>query len=238
MDRGGGECLRLPGTKAGAECQPCTNSGYPSADPSIDTSYTCTSSSAFAVSTAALAVTAGYSTPYTVWLTAPPTQEVSVDISCGEEAVCSPASLTFGTASGCCQSLTVNVGASGSGGANTSSLVSHTVSTSDAAYASVTVSEIVVSITNARLVLSATSAEVMEGRNATYMVALHTAPTADVTVTVLQSTGCTGCLSVRSPELIFTPETWNIPILVTVDTISDELVAGSRSSTLVHSVAR
>lgn len=81
--------------------------------------------------------------------------------------------------------------------------------------------------------LSATTLALTEGGAAgTYTVALTTAPTANVSVTVSPNAQ----LSESPTQLNFTPTNWNIPQTVTVQAIQDGVAEGNHSGTISHTV--
>lgn len=81
--------------------------------------------------------------------------------------------------------------------------------------------------------LSANELTLTEGGIAgTYTMALTQAPDANVKITV----GPGNQLSVARTELIFTPENWSVPQVVSVQALSDGVSEGRHSGTIVHTV--
>ena len=81
--------------------------------------------------------------------------------------------------------------------------------------------------------LSANELTLTEGGIAgTYTMALTQAPDADVKVTV----GPGNQLSVARTELVFTPENWSVPQVVSVQALSDGVSEGRHTGTIVHTV--
>ena len=81
--------------------------------------------------------------------------------------------------------------------------------------------------------LSATELTLTEGGIAgTYTMALTQAPDADVKIAV----GPGNQLSVARTELIFTPENWSVPQVVSVQALSDGVLEGRHTGTIVHTV--
>lgn len=82
--------------------------------------------------------------------------------------------------------------------------------------------------------LSANELTLTEGGIAgTYTMALTQAPDADVKITV----GPGNQLSVARTELVFTPENWSVPQVVSVQALSDGVAEGRHTATIVHTVA-
>ncbi|MEO5932081.1 MAG: hypothetical protein ABIQ08_00815, partial [Duganella sp.] len=81
--------------------------------------------------------------------------------------------------------------------------------------------------------LSANELTLTEGGIAgTYTMALTQAPDADVKITV----GPGNQLSVARTELIFTPENWSVPQVVSVQALSDGVSEGRHTGTIAHTV--
>lgn len=81
--------------------------------------------------------------------------------------------------------------------------------------------------------LSATELTLTEGGIAgTYTMALTQAPDADVKIAV----GPGNQLSVARTELIFTPENWSVPQVVSVQALSDGVLEGRHTGTIAHTV--
>ncbi|KAK3255049.1 hypothetical protein CYMTET_35757 [Cymbomonas tetramitiformis] len=224
------------GTKVGATCQPCVNQGYPTDDYSATTEYSCSTASSLTANVTSLAVVAGSAQGYRVWLSAPPASPVTVTLTCSSGIVCSPTELIFEASSGCCQSMAVTVASSGGVGGTASATIEHTVATADLAYASASIGQISVGLSNAYLILSVTTLTATEGDSVSYSVALNTAPTSDVTVSLEASCGAS-CLTFDQSSLVFTPASWSIPQTVVATSVSDGLVVGNRIASIIHSVA-
>jgi predicted extracellular nuclease len=83
------------------------------------------------------------------------------------------------------------------------------------------------------LVESGGSTNVTEdGATDTYTIVLNTQPTADVIVTIIPDSQTTTSIT----ALTFTPDNWNISQTVTVTAVDDDLVEGTHSSIINHSV--
>ena len=65
-----------------------------------------------------------------------------------------------------------------------------------------------------RLVITPADVTVKEGTSAEFTVVLSSAPTGDVTVTIMRPSGTD--LSLDKPFLTFTPTNWSVPQQVTV----------------------
>ena len=187
------------------------------------------------LSEAALAVTEGTSTTYTVALATQPTGEVTVAIgvTSGTDLSVDKSSLTFTTTDwGTAQAVEVTAGEDADS-ANNSATLTHTAAGAD--YGSVT-ADLPVTVTDndtIGLALSATLA-VTEGSSETYTVALATQPSGQVTVTI-GGTGGTD-LSVDKSSLTFTTTDWGTAQAVEV-TAGEDPDAANDSATLTHTAA-
>ncbi len=71
------------------------------------------------------------------------------------------------------------------------------------------------------------------GATDSYTIALKTQPTANVTIDITVDEQVT----TSSPTLIFTPDNWNVDQTVTVMAVDDDVVEGTHTGTITHSVS-
>ena len=186
----------------------------------------------------------GGSATYSVWLSNPPTGDVTVDLSesqnptTGNVKVTSSKRLTFTTSNWDTKQTvrvrahgdqdaingiaTINHAASGGGFDNTSNSVSVVERDSRAA---------IVIDADATRSGNQTSASVNEGGGASYAVALAAKPSSDVTVTALVSGD--DSFSVSSSSLAFTPDNYDTAQTVTLSAAADDDLANGRA-TIAH----
>ncbi|RRR65447.1 MAG: hypothetical protein EI684_23080 [Candidatus Viridilinea halotolerans] len=114
--------------------------------------------------------------------------------------------------------------------------ITHTTSSSDAAYAGLTATLAVIITDNdtAGLILSTPSLTLTEGAAANYSVRLATQPTAPVTVTFTPS--LTGEVSFAPISLSFDSTNWTTPQPVTVTSIDNSLIDGDRTLNISHTL--
>lgn len=85
----------------------------------------------------------------------------------------------------------------------------------------------------AAVTVSATSLSLTEGGAAgTYSLALTQVPSANITVTISPDKQ----LSVARTQLIFTPDNWNVPQVVSVQALQDGVAEGKHSGVITHTV--
>ena len=115
--------------------------------------------------------------------------------------------------------------------------LSHTVSSADADYIGIGVSEVEVTVTDdetAGVSIVPTGLTIAEGGSDSYQVVLTSQPSHDVTVTISRSGD--GDIGIDDRELIFTDSDWGMAKTVTVSASQDE-DARDDTATLGHSVA-
>ena len=189
------------------------------------------------VTPTALTVAEGGSNTYTVRLNTRPTADVTVTVggASGDVSV-QPLSLTF-TPQNYGTAQTVTVSAAEDPDAATDADVTLTHSASGGDYGSVSIANVVVSVTEndtAGVTVTPTALTVAEGGSNTYTVRLNTRPTADVTVTV---GGASGDVSVQPLSLTFTPQNYGTAQTVTVSAAEDPDAATDSNVTLTHSAS-
>ncbi len=182
---------------------------------------------------------------YTVVLATQPVHDVTVTVAgfTGTDVTASPATLTFTSGGGGNWSTarTVTVTADQDlDAANDSVTLTHTATSTDSGYQSIDIDDVAVTVDDddtPAVTLNATTLTVTEGDSAggSYLVALATQPSHDVTVTVA---GFTGSDVTASPAtLTFTSGVggnWSTAKTVTV-TADQDLDAADDSVTLTHS---
>ena len=189
------------------------------------------------VSTGALTVAEGGSNTYTVVLDTQPTADVTVTVggASGDVSV-QPLSLTF-TPQNYSTAQTVTVSAAEDPDTTTDAEVTLTHRASGGDYGSVSIAEVVVSVTEndtAGVAVTPVALTVVEGESETYTVVLDTQPTADVTVTV---GGASGDVSVQPLSLTFTPQNYGTAQTVTVSAAEDPDATTDADVTLTHSAS-
>ncbi len=209
---------------------------YGSVTKSVPVTVTDNESAGLALSKTSLNPSEGDGESYTVRLSSQPTAPVTVTIGgvSGTDLSLDKSSLTFTTASwSTVQSVTVSAGQDADA-VNDTATLTHTASGGD--YGSVTrsVSVTVADDETAELVLSKTSLNPSEGGSESYTVALGSAPTAPVTVTVGGVSGTD--LSLDRSSLTFTAATWSTVQSVTV-TAGQDADAVDDTATLTHTAS-
>ena len=189
------------------------------------------------VSTAALTVAEGGSNTYTVVLDTQPSSNVTVTVggASGDVSV-QPLSLTF-TTTNYVDPQTVTVSAAEDPDATTDAEVTLTHRASGGDYGSVSIAEVVVSVTEndtAGVTVTPTALTVDEGGSNTYTVVLDTQPSSNVTVTV---GGASGDVSVQPLSLTFTPQNYGTAQTVTVSAAEDPDTTTDAEVTLTHSAS-
>jgi uncharacterized protein len=71
------------------------------------------------------------------------------------------------------------------------------------------------------------------GATDSYTIVLKTQPTANVTINIAVNNQIT----TNSPTLVFTPQNWNVPQTLTVTAVDDDLIEGTHTGTITHSVS-
>ncbi|MBU44411.1 MAG: hypothetical protein CMN76_14415 [Spirochaetaceae bacterium] len=202
---------------------------------------------------------AGLTDSYTVQLNTEPTAAVNLSFTFDGTQITvngssvSPVSIVLDTScpGATCWSSpqTITVGAVDD--ANTeanphSQAISHSATSADTNYSGISISNIVVSITDNdspgfAIIQSGGSTTATEGATDSYTIALTAAPASPVTVTV-NADAQTLVNGGASDALVFDstcpgPQCWSTPQTVTVDAQDDAIAEGPHSGTLTHSVA-
>ena len=190
----------------------------------------------------ALSVLEGDSVTYTVALSAEPAADVTLTAGGGDDSVASvsPAVLTF-TATDWNQAQTVSV----TGVADLDALadapvtVSHAVTSADADYHDINLSEVDVTVTVREddrpvVTVSPRALTVGEGGGGGYGVVLKTQPGGEVTVTPSVGGGG-GDVAITTAALTFTAADWNVAQSVSV-TAAEDFDGGDDTATISHAV--
>ena len=186
---------------------------------------------------AAVNVTEGGSSSYTVVLNTEPTVTVTVAIPAVGDVTADPASLTFTTSNwNTAQTVTVNAGQDVDGNDETETLA-HTAS--GAEYDSVTGAVMVTVMDNdtPNVTVTPTMVTVDEGGGtADYTVVLATQPTAEVTITPASDDTS---VALVSGALTFTTTDWDTAQTVTVTGVNDNIdnTGDQRTTTVTHLAA-
>ncbi len=193
------------------------------------------------LSTAELAVAeAGRSATYSVRLTSRPDSTVTINLQADDQGQVSPAALTF-TSANWDEAQSVQVTAVDdlrAEGPEHQGVIAHLVSSSDAGYDGLAVSDLDLRIADndeAALLLSqADDLSVAEGgRTASYTVRLNSQPAGPVTVTFNGGDQ----LRTSPASLVFTADNWDEVQRVTVRAVNDAIAeGGAHEGTLSHSV--
>lgn len=189
------------------------------------------------------AVTEGSTTTdsYTIALNAAPTADVTVTVTPDAQITVTPSTLTFTTGNwATAQTVTVTAVNDTTVEGTHSGVIKHTVTSTDTAYNGLSLSSVTATVTDndtagATITESSSSTAVTEGSTATdsYTVALNTAPTADVTITVTPDAQIT----VSPSTLTFTTSNWATAQTVTITAVNDTTVEGTHSGVIKHTVA-
>ncbi len=191
----------------------------------------------------------GATDTYTIYLGKKPSSDITIQATPDSQVLInsssSPLDLTF-TASNWNIPRTVTVTAVDDTipeGDHTS-VISHVVTSGDAAYLALSLNDLIFSITDndyssATITQSGGSTSIIEGvasayvpATDTYTIVLDTAPTSNVTITITADSQ----VSADQSTLVFTPSDWNIPQTVTVSAVDDSIVEGYHTATITHSV--
>ena len=185
--------------------------------------------------------TIGSSHAYTVKLSTPPTDTVTVGIALdtAENGISvSTDTLTF-TSNDWSTTQTVTITAPNDSDYTTdTATVVHTVSTSATEYEGLQIGDIKVTAVDddAQLILSQSALTIQEGGSATYTVYLNPMPSADVTVTITEGAGGDTDIRITNPSsktLTFTPQNYDTPQTITVRANSDS-DADNGARTITH----
>ena len=192
-------------------------------------------------STQTLTVPEGGSNSYTLVLSSRPTGDVSIGVTlpAGTDLRLDKTSLTFTTTNwDDAQTVTVTAAEDDDGVTDAVATLTHTIS--GGGYASTTVPNVEVSITEndtAGVTIEPTALSVVAGRSNEYTVKLATEPTGDVTVTISGHASTDVSLSgptLSSDTLTFTTDNWSMAQTVTVLAAEN---AATGKVTLAHAVA-
>ena len=192
-------------------------------------------------STQTLTVPEGGSNSYTLVLSSRPTGDVAVGVTlpAGTDLTLSSNMLTFTVNDwATAQTVTVTAAEDDDGVTDAVATLIHTIS--GGGYASATVPDVEVSVTEndtAGLVISKDNLTVGEGDAAgmTYTVALATQPSGSVSVSITGHSGTD--LSLDETTLTFTTETWNTAQTVTVTAAEDDDGVTDAVATLTHTAS-
>ncbi len=198
---------------------------------------TVTASPAVTVSTSALTIAEGSSGTYTVKLDTRPSANVTVTVggTAGDVTV-DKAFLTF-TPQNYATAQTVTVSAGQDDDGDTDPDVTLTHSAAGGGYGSVSIDDVLVSITEddtKGVTVSTGTLTVAEGGSGTYTVKLDTKPSDDVTVTV---GGASGDVTLDTASLTFTPQNYDTAQTVTVAAGQDDDGDADPDVTLTHTAA-
>ncbi len=184
-----------------------------------------------------LAVGEGATATYTLELTSPPTVDVTVAVSSTTAATVSstPALPLIFTSANWNTARTVTVmGAEDADADDAVATLMHTLTGGGPAYASVTIADITVNVTDnemARVTVSESVLRFNEGATETYTLELTSPPTAAMTISVM--TDDENAASVSPATLTFTMDDWNTAKMFTV-TGEEDADANTESVTLTH----
>ncbi|MBK9655780.1 MAG: Ig-like domain repeat protein [Rhodanobacteraceae bacterium] len=181
----------------------------------------------------------GATDTYTLVLTSQPIGDVSVALNGGAQVTPSPTPLLFTSGNwNLPQTVTVTAVDDPVIEGNHSGSIASVVSSSDGNYNGLVVAPVSVAITDndtpgVTLVESGGNTVVTEGgATDTYTMVLTSQPSANVTVTPNGGTQLT-----NPPAVVFTNANWNLPQTVTVTATDDNVVEGTHSGTMSHTVA-
>ncbi|MEG4442456.1 Calx-beta domain-containing protein, partial [Microcoleus sp. AT9_B4] len=182
----------------------------------------------------------GVTDSYTVVLNSQPTNDVTININPDSQSTSSTNSLTFTSANwNVPQTVTVTAVNDNLVEGNHNSTISYTASSSDVNYDAISITPITANITDndvasVNITQSAGSTDISEGSTTdSYTVVLTSQPTSDVTINInpdSQSTSSTNSLT-------FTSANWNVPQIVTVTAVDDNLVEGNHNSTINYTAS-
>ncbi len=186
---------------------------------------------------------AGGTATFTMVLTSQPTADVTIPLSSSDptEGTVTPLSVTFTPANwNVPQTITVTgVNDLVADGNVAYSIVTGAITSADSAYAALVVANVdVINLdddTSGVAIVPATGLMTTEaGGTATFTVVLTSQPAADVIVNLASSDLSEGTVS--APSLTFTPADWNIPRIVTVTGVDDNVDDGDVAYQIVITV--
>ena len=189
------------------------------------------------VSKSALTVAEGASGNYTVKLSTAPSSNVTVTVGgASGDVTVSPPSLTFtSTNYGTAQTVTVSAAQDPDGDADPAVTLTH--SASGGGYGSVSIDDVVVTVTEddtKGVTVSSGALTVAEGGTGSYTVKLDTKPSGEVVVTV---GGASGDVTVPNSQLRFAVNNWSTAQTVTVNAALDADANTDPDVTLTHSAS-
>lgn len=173
---------------------------------------------------------------YEIVLNTEPTQDVTVQITPDSQVTVDVTTVTF-TSSNWSEAQTVTVTAVDdvvSEGLHIAN-ITHSSSSSDSNYNNLTLSTVVVNITDndsAGVSIDSSTLSINEGASGSYTVVLTTEPTASVSVTPSTTSSR---LTLSPSTLTFTASDWETPQTVTVAASADNTVTGVVTATITHS---
>ncbi len=145
--------------------------------------------------------------------------------------------LTFTTSNWNTAQVVMVTGVEDADASNESEQITHTVTSTDTGYNGVTPMAVTVNVNDNEAVgvtVSQTTLAVTEGGTGTYMLALNTQPSTDVSIAVVVPTGAGVTVSPTTP-LTFTMANWNVARAVMV-TGEQDMDANNESVQLTHTV--
>jgi hypothetical protein len=92
---------------------------------------------------------------------------------------------------------------------------------------------IIASGTTPAVIVTPTGLTCTEGSQTSYALTLAVRPTADVIVTIAPDAG----VSVMPAAVVFSPDRWNLPQLVTITVVDDSVAQGSRTVLVRHGIS-
>ena len=205
----------------------------------VDVTVTDDEMTGVSIAPAELTIAEGGSDSYEVVLTSKPSHDVTVTISRSGDTDIDrdPDRLTFSSSNwNTAQTVTVSTAQDGDG-IDDAATLSHTVTSTDADYNGIGVSEVDVTVTDneaAGVSIGPAQLTIAEGGSDSYEVVLTSQPSHDVTVTISRSGD--GDVSIDDQELTFTASDWETAQVVTVSAAQDD-DARDDTATLSHSVA-
>jgi hypothetical protein len=177
---------------------------------------------------------------YRVVLDSAPTANVTITITSDGQTTVSPTTLTFTTGNwNNPKTITVTAIDDNEAEGLHTSIIHHSVSSTDSNYNGISLDDIVVEVhdndvAGVTISQSDSSTDVTEGGTAdSYTVVLNTIPTANVTITITSD----GQTTVSPTTITFTPLNWNEPQSISVTAVNDLYAEGLHISTIVHSAA-
>ena len=203
-------------------------------DTDLDVTVTDDDTAGVTVSATSLPVTEGSTNTYTVVLDTQPTSGVTVAIdSNNPDVTADPTRLTFTTSNwATAQTVTVSAAPDDDTLADMA-MVTHTVTGGD--YAGLSASSVTVRVTDNSIpgiTFSPMALGITEGGMREYSVTLDTIPTSTVTVRITSSLSADA--TPFPSTLTFMASNWNVPQMVTVTAVDDEIDEDAETAILTH----